>query len=81
MVTDSPEAASEQGDIEKPAEAIRRNPGQLTKSVIAASGLSQRRGRVLLERFEGQHWYSKPGERNARLYFTAADSATDPNLP
>jgi hypothetical protein len=38
VVTDSPEAASEQGEIEKLADAIRRNPGQPKRTRDRAFG-------------------------------------------
>jgi hypothetical protein len=71
VVTDSPEASSEQTDVEKLAEAIRRTPGQPKERLIEASGVAQRRGRVLLERFDGQLWNSKPARHNAMLFFPA----------
>jgi hypothetical protein len=71
LVTDSPEASTEQTDVEKLAEAIRSNPGQPKERVIEASGVAQRRGRVLLARFEGQLWNSKPARHNAMLFFPA----------
>ncbi len=48
MVTGSPEASSEQSDIEKLAEAIRRNPGQPKERVIEASAVRRNRARALL---------------------------------
>jgi hypothetical protein len=71
LVTDSPEASTEQTDVEKLAETIRSNPGQPKERVIEASGVAQRRGRVLLARFEGQLWNSKPARHNAMLFFPA----------
>ena len=39
VVTDAPEVATEQSDVEKLAEAIRRNPGQSKERLIQASGV------------------------------------------
>ena len=79
VVTDSPEASSEQSDVEKLAEAIRRNPGQPKERVIEASGLPQRRARALLERFDEQLWQAKSGPRHAILYFPVeADQTSHP---
>jgi AAA domain len=69
IVTDSPEASSEQSDVEKLAAAIRRNPGQPKERVIEASGVSRDHGRVLLERFSGQLWRTERGRHNATLFF------------
>jgi hypothetical protein len=69
VVTDSAEAATEQTDIEKLAEAIRRNPGQPKERVIQASGVRRGRGRTLLEEFEGQLWQVKHGPGKSRRFF------------
>ncbi len=69
VVTDSPEAATEQTDVEKLAEAIRSNPGQSKQSIIEASGVAQARARVLLDRFEGQFWRTERGLRKTKLLF------------
>ncbi len=69
VVTGSPEASSEQSDIEKLAEAIRRNPGQPKERVIETSAVRRARARALLERFDGEFWRSEPGPRHAILYF------------
>jgi hypothetical protein len=69
VVTDSPEASTEQSDIEKLAAAIRRNPGQPKERVIEASGVRRSRARALLERLDGQFWQSKRGLNNAMLYY------------
>ncbi len=69
VVTGSPEASSEQTDIEKLAEAIRSNPGQWTENVIEGSGLRRSRARALLERYDGKLWQSRRGPRKAMLYF------------
>ena len=79
VVTDSLEATTEQSDIEKLAEAIRRNPGQSKERVIEASGVPQRRARALLERFNEQLWRAKSGPRHAILYFPVeADQTSHP---
>ena len=78
VVTDSPEASSEQTDVEKIAEAIRSNPGQPKERVIQAAGVRHSRARALLESFDGQLWRSEPGPHNARLFFPI-DSATTPS--
>ncbi len=70
VVTGSPEADAEQGDVEKLAEAIRRNPGQSKERVIELSGVAYRRARALLARYSGQLWRSEPGPRHAIRYFT-----------
>jgi len=69
VVSDSPQVATEQSDIEKLAEAIRRSPGQPKERVVEAAGVAERRGRRLLEHFEGRLWHSKRGSRHAILYF------------
>jgi hypothetical protein len=79
VVTDSPEADSKQSDVEKLAEAIRHTPGQSKERVIEASGVAQRRGRVLLERFDGQLWNSRAARHNAMLFFPA-ESQPEPKL-
>ncbi len=70
VVTGSPEADAEQGDVKKLAEAIRRNPGQSKERVIELSGVAYRRARALLARYSGQLWRSEPGPRHAIRYFT-----------
>ncbi|HEY6442578.1 MAG TPA: AAA family ATPase, partial [Candidatus Acidoferrales bacterium] len=77
VVTDSPEASTEQSDVEKLAETIRRNPGQPKERVVQTSGVALRRGRWLLERFNGQLWYSKPGGHNAMHFFPGPEATTD----
>ncbi|HEV3483204.1 MAG TPA: AAA family ATPase [Candidatus Acidoferrales bacterium] len=83
VVTNSPEASSEQTDIEKLAEAIRHNPGQPKSRIVEASGVRRGRARALLERFEGQCWQSKSGLNNAKLYFPneSKPSGQPPDLP
>ena len=83
VVTDSPEASSEQTDVEKLAEAIRRTPGQPKIRIVEASGVRRSRARALLERFEGQYWRSEPGPNNATLYFPSESnpSGWPPDLP
>jgi AAA domain len=81
VVTGSPEADTERSDVEKLAEAIRRNPGQSKHSLIGVSGVRRGRARALLARFDGQHWRSEPGRHNARLFFPAdvrPEAETDP---
>ena len=69
VVTDAPEVSTEQSDIQKLAEAIRRNPGQPKERVIQASGVRHSRARALLERFDGQLWQSKRGPGKSRRFF------------
>src|SRR5690242_20737638 len=69
VVTDSLAAATEQSDVEKLANTIRRTPGQPKNRIVEASGVRRGRARALLERFEGQGWRSQPGPNNATLYF------------
>jgi hypothetical protein len=76
VVSDAPEATTEQSDIEKLAEAIRLHPGQPKGRVIAASGVRRGRAEALLERFEGELWNSTPGPHNARLFFPAEPEVT-----
>lgn len=70
-VTSSPQADAEQADIDRLADAIRRYPGQPKEKVVAASGMPQRRGRALLERFDGKLWRSEVGPRHSIRYFPA----------
>jgi hypothetical protein len=78
VVTNSPEASSEQTDVEKLAEAIRRTPGQWTENVIEASGLRRGRARALLERYDGRLWQSRRGPRKAMLCFPVeAEAGTE----
>ncbi len=49
VVTDSPEASTEQTDVEKLAEAIRRTPGQPKQSIVEASGVAHGRASALLD--------------------------------
>ncbi|HEY3929866.1 MAG TPA: AAA family ATPase [Candidatus Koribacter sp.] len=76
VVTDSPKASSEQTDIEKLAEAIRRIPGQPKERVIEASGVRRSRGRALLEQFDGQLWQVKHGPGKSRRFFPVGGSPT-----
>ena len=76
VVTGSPEASCEQSDIEKLAEAIRRNPGQSKQSIIEASGVAQGRARTLLDRFDGRFWRTERGQRKTKLLFPADDPVT-----
>jgi len=69
VVSGSPEAASEQSDVEKLADAIRSNPGQSKERVVRVSGVALGRARALLERYDQQLWRSAPGPRRAILYF------------
>ena len=78
-VTSSPQADAEQADIDRLADAIRQNPGQPKENIIIASGVPQRRARVLIERFNGQLWFSRQGAHNARLFFPA--DSRDTELP
>ncbi len=78
-VTSSPQADAEQADVDRLADAIRQNPGQPREKIIIASGVPQRRARVLIERFNGQLWFSRQGAHNARLFFPA--ESRDPELP
>jgi hypothetical protein len=76
VVTDSPEAATEQSDVEKLAEAIRHTPGQPKERVIQAAGVRHSRARALLESFDGRLWRSEPGPHNARLFFPVDSDGT-----
>jgi hypothetical protein len=76
VVSGSPEAASEQSDVEKLADAIRSKPGQSGRSIVEASGLPKGRARFLLERHDGKLWRSQLGPRRANLYFPVATTAT-----
>ena len=69
VVTSSPQADAEQANIDRLADTIRSHPGQPKERIIAASGVAQRRGRVLLERFDGDLWRTETGPRHAILYF------------
>jgi hypothetical protein len=81
VVTDSPEASTEQSDIEKLAAAIRRNPGQPKRRVIEASGIGRDRARFLLDHFDGQLWQSKAGLNNATLFFPVGPESETLNQP
>jgi hypothetical protein len=82
LVTDSPEASTEQTDVEKLAEAIRRTPGQPKERVIQAAGVRHSRARALLESFDGKLWRSEPGPHNARLFFPVdSDGTPSPAAP
>jgi hypothetical protein len=76
VVTDSPQIATEQTDIEKLAEAIRCTPGQSKQSIIDASGVAQGRARMLLDRFDGQFWRTERGQRKTKLLFPSDAPAT-----
>jgi hypothetical protein len=53
VVTDAPEFSTEQSDVEKLAEAIRRDPGQPKERVIQAPGVRRARGRALWNNLKG----------------------------
>ncbi len=76
VVTGSPEASTEQSDVEKLAAAIRRNPGQSKERVIEASGVRRSRGRALLEQFDRQLWQVKHGPGKSRRFFPVGVSPT-----
>lgn len=78
VATDSPEAASEHGDIEKLAEAIRRSPGLPKERVIELSGVRRGRARVMLDRFDGKLWSSHRGSRKTMLFFPVTSTGADP---
>jgi len=69
VVTNAPEIDAERSDVERLADAIRRSPGQSRHYVIEASGVADRRARVLLKRHSGQLWHSRRGPHNAMLFF------------
>lgn len=75
IVSGSADGNSEQDDVDRLAEVIRRNPGQPKEKVIAASRVPQRLARVLIERFDGQLWRSEQGARRSILYFPVSDAS------
>jgi hypothetical protein len=69
IVTGSPDANTDEADAARLAEVIRNNPGLPKEKLISISGVAQRRGRLLIERFNGELWRFERGPRHAILCF------------
>jgi hypothetical protein len=63
VLVDAGETADE-ADVKRIVQAVQDHPGLNQQDVVKASGLSSKRVRVLLRRFDGQNWRIGKGEGN-----------------
>jgi hypothetical protein len=73
-VADSPYLARRNDDMAQIEEIIKAQPGITQNRIVKASGLARKRVPALLDEGRGTRWHSKPGPRNAKLYYAGQDS-------
>ena len=72
-VSESPYLARRNDDLQRIEQIIARQPGITQNGIVKASGIPRKRVPGLIDEGRGTRWHSKPGPRNAKLYYVGQE--------